>query len=297
MDKITEALSKLLPQDQIKEVSMAIADMMKEEKAKLDADYNSKLEEAYADLTAELKDSEKKGEEGYTQAYSIISDLRNRLDIQQKEFEATQLENFDQAYKKIEEERNKNNTIAEEMYDEYNNKLKEMKEYVVDKVDQFLQLKGSEIYETAKRDILNDPRMVEHKVALDKIVEVTADYLDMEKVGLIAGNKLETINKQLEEVTRQLRAYEAKNIRLSNDNTKLTENLRRAGEKLNENNQVITETKKVAVKNSQKERIEKAKNVQGRGRVTDDSEVIKEHSDDSQELNELLVLAGMRHNQ
>jgi len=52
------------------------------------------------------------------------------------------------------------------MYEEYDNKLNQMKSYIVDKVDEFLQLKGSEIYEQARRDVLSDPRLAEHKVNL-----------------------------------------------------------------------------------------------------------------------------------
>jgi hypothetical protein len=45
----------------------------------------------------------------------------------------------------------------EGLYDQYDDKLLEMKAYIVEKVDQFLKYKGAEIYEQARRDILPTP--------------------------------------------------------------------------------------------------------------------------------------------
>ena len=46
MDKILEALSKLLPEDQVEEVTSAVGNMIDEAKAGIEAEYNTKLEEA-----------------------------------------------------------------------------------------------------------------------------------------------------------------------------------------------------------------------------------------------------------
>jgi hypothetical protein len=43
MNKINEALSKLLPEEQVKEVTTVIEDMFAEAKAELDQEYNEKL--------------------------------------------------------------------------------------------------------------------------------------------------------------------------------------------------------------------------------------------------------------
>jgi hypothetical protein len=58
-----------------------------------------------------------------------------------------------------------------------------------------------------KRDILNDPRMAEHKVALDKIVEVTSQYLSDEDFNGATSSKLEEALKSVEEMKGQLRHH------------------------------------------------------------------------------------------
>ena len=82
MDKIVEALKKLLPESEVNEVSTAVSQMLTEAKSNLEKEYNEKLEEAYAQLSNELTESEKTATVGYEEAYAIIADLRNRLEVQ-----------------------------------------------------------------------------------------------------------------------------------------------------------------------------------------------------------------------
>lgn len=223
MDKITEALKKLLPESEINEVAAAVKEMLEQAKAGLETEYNQKLEEAYAELTSELSTAEKTAEKGYEEAYAIIGDLRNRLELQGEEYKSALEEGYEEAYQMLKTERDKNQQLEVEMYEEYDKKLAEMKEYIVDKVDQFLQFKGQEIYEQAKRDVLNDPRMAEHKVTLDKIIDLTSNYLSDEDFAAVSSSKLDEVNKSVEEMKGQLRIMEARNIRLSTENTKLNE--------------------------------------------------------------------------
>ena len=72
-----------------------------------------------------------------------------------------------------------------------------MKEYIVDKVDAFLQYKGGELYEQARRDVLNDPAMAEHKVALDRIVDTVSEYISDEEYTLATSSKLEEAKKSI----------------------------------------------------------------------------------------------------
>ena len=163
-DKIVEALKKLLPEDQINEVASAVKDMLDSAKTDLESEYNDKLEEAYRQLSEEMSNAEKTAYQGYQEAYGIIADLRNWLEMQRDEYNKALEEGYEEAYQMLLQEREKNNTLEVDMYEEYDKKLGEMKDYIVDKVDQFLQFKGAEIYEQAKRDVLNDPRMAEHKI-------------------------------------------------------------------------------------------------------------------------------------
>jgi len=65
MDKILEALKKMLPENQINEVADAIKGMLKQAKVDVEKEYNSRLEEAYSELAKELTEAEKTAENGY----------------------------------------------------------------------------------------------------------------------------------------------------------------------------------------------------------------------------------------
>lgn len=293
MSKINEALSKLLPEDQVKDVTSVIEEMLAEAKTELDKEYNEKLEEAYSELSNELKESEKTAEEGYSEAYSIISELRNRLDVQGKEYEAALEEGYEEAYQMLVEERNKNKNIEVSLYEEYDKKLAEMKEYIVDKVDQFLQQKGQEIYEQAKQDIMNDPRFVEHKSTLEKIVDITSDYISDEDYAAASSAKLEEAKKSIEDLKGQVKLLEARSIRLSTENTKLNESLREKENVLTEQATKFEKVKKNKVKEEMNERVEKSENVSGRGQVVSGESIIAENTAPDN-FNDLHVLAGLK---
>lgn len=293
-NKIVEALKKLLPETEINEVAASVEKMLEQAKSTLEKEYNEKLEEAYSELSNELAESEKTAEKGYEEAYAIIADLRNRLEVQGEEYKSQLEEGYEEAYQLLKTEREKNGQLEVEMYEEYDKKLQEMKEYIVDKVDQFLQFKGQEIYEQARRDVLNDPRMAEHKVALDKIVEVASNYLSDDDFNVVTSSKLDAVAKQAEELKGQLKIMEARNIRLSTENTKLNEGLRQAKDLLTENTKTGTSEKKEKVIAEQKERVEKVKNATGRGQVAEDNVVIAEYNNDNSDMDQLLVLSGLK---
>jgi hypothetical protein len=303
MEKIVEALTKLLPEDAVAEVTEAVKNELEGAKQACELEFNSKLEEAYAELSDELKTAEETAIQGYKEAYAIIQDLRGRLETQQKEFESSMEEGYEEAYQMLLAEKGKNENLEVEMYEQFNTKLQEMKEYMVDKVDAFLQYKGAEIYESAHKDITNDPRLVEHKSTLDKVVECVANYIGDEEFAGVNNVKVEEIARKSEELKSQVKILEARNIRLSAENTKLNEAVR-------ETQKVITESAKV----EKKERVEKAKNVQGRGRAVNDSELVAEWNDnkstekksnvdttlveslDPDLLRQMQVLAGTKNN-
>lgn len=297
MDKIVEALKKLLPETEINEVAAAAKQMLEQAKADLEAEYNQKLEEAYAELSSELATAEKTAETGYEEAYAIIGDLRNRLELQGEEYKEALEEGYEEAYQMLKAEKDKNQQLEVEMYEEYDKKLAEMKEYMVDKLDQFLQFKGSEIYEQAKRDVLNDPRMAEHKVTLDKIVDLTANYLSDDDFASVSSGKLEEASKSIEEMKGQLKIMEARNIRLSTENNKLTEAVRHSKELITESRKEVGRVKKSGTVNEQKERTEKVTNVTGRGK-TDDGVVISEYAaPTNNDMDQMLVLSGLKNAQ
>jgi len=272
MDKILEALSKLLPESDMKEVSAAITEMMEAEKADLETEMNKNLEEAYAELSEELKQAELVGEQGYREAWDIISELRNRIEMLRTEYDSALEEGYEEAYQAVLAEKGKNESIETDMFNEYEKRFDESKDFIVDKVDAFLKTKGKDIYEMARRDIMNDPSMVEHKVVLEKIVESVSDYISDEDRVFATSSKLDAVKKSLEDSNSRIRMLEAKNIRLSTENNKLNEHVKQAAE-------LITEGKKVALDENKKARVEKAKNASGRGEVTTDkTKVVAEYA-------------------
>lgn len=268
MEKIVEALTKLLPSDAVNEVSEAVKVELEKAKQECEQEFSSKLEEAYAELSSELKETEKTALQGYQEAYAIIEDLRARLEVQQKEFETSMEEGYEEAYQMLQSEKAKNENLEVEMYEQFNEKLKEMKEYMVDKVNEFLEYKGKELYEAARREIVNDPSTSEQKVVLDRVIECVSDYISDEDYNNVVNSKLNGAQRQIEELKSQQKILEARNIRLSTENNKLTEAVREA-------HQVITESTKV----EKQERTEKAKNAQGRGRTVNDPELVAEWND------------------
>jgi len=260
MDKILEALKSLLPEEQVKQIAAAVNEVLQEHKAELEKEYNKNLEEAYLSLSEEVKTAEKTGEEGYEQAWSAIEELRNRADMLRAEYNAALDEGYEDAYQEILAERGKNEQLELQLHEEYEGRYQEMRKFFVDKFHSFLETKGKEIYEIARRDIMNDPSMLEHKIVLDKVVETVGGYLTDEDRVLATGSRLEETNRKAEELASRVRMLEAKNIRLSNENTRLNEQVRDAAE-------MLTESKKTVVEESRKVRAEKAKNATGRGEL------------------------------
>jgi regulator of replication initiation timing len=262
MDKILEALGSLLPEDQVKQISAAVNEMLAAEKTNLKNEFTAKLDAGYAELATELKEAEATAEAGYKEAYAIIEDLHARLETQRNEYETAMDEGYEEAYQMILAERGKNEKLELEMYESYDKKLAEMKDYMVEKIDAFLQGKTVEMYEHARRDILNDPAMVEHKLTLDRVVETVAEYISDEDYALATSKKLEDLQKQLEDFKANQKILEARNIRLSMDNKNLNESVKKK-------EAMIVEHKEEVKVEEKKERAEKVKNVTGRGVVSE----------------------------
>lgn len=297
MERITEALKNILPAEQVSEVSKAVEEMMAENYNELKAEFQGKLDEAYEQLAEEKQAEEAVAEQGYQQAYEIIGSLMKRIDEQREQFESALEEGFEEAYQEIQKEKGKNGNIEVELYDEFDNKLKEMKDFMVDKVDEFLNLQESEIYEHAKRNILNDPSISEQRVAVSKMAEILSDYMDRDDLNAVASSKIDEAHQSIDQLKAQMRIVEARNVKLAAQNNKLNEQVTAA-------NQLITEASKVG----RKERATKAQNASGRGhRAANDGEILSEYSNPATQtsnksealtegvdpLNDLLVLSGI----
>jgi hypothetical protein len=208
-------------------------------------------------------------------------------------------EGYEEAYQMLLNERKKNESLELEIYEEYDGKLAEMKNYIVEKVDQFLQTKGVEIYEQAKSDVLANPRLVEHKIVLDKIIDLTSSYSENAESTFATTTKLEEAKKAAEDLKAQLRIMEARNIRLSTENTRLNEQTRKATSLVSEARQITVENRRAKVINEQKGRIERSQKVSGRGHIdtTEQVKVIAEsRNNNGGEFDEILLLSGVKEN-
>lgn len=296
MSKITEALKNILPAGQVSEVTAAVEDMMAQQNEALKAEYKSKLEEAYEEFEDEKTAQEAIMEQGYQQAYEIIAELQHRLDTQREEFEGALEEGFEEAYQELQKEKSKNSDIEVDLYEEFDNKLKEMKEFMVDKIDRFLSLQEKEIYEHAKRDVLDDPQILEHRVALDRVAEAVSGYLSEDVAGVSAA-QLEKAYRVAEELKGQMKIVESRNMRLQMSNNKLNEQVKEA-------NGLLTEAAKI----ERTARTNRRTNASGRGqRAMGQDQILSEYANPeaknqqkrvvnesvSDPLNDLLVLSGI----
>lgn len=295
MSKITETLKNILPAEQISEVTAAVEMMMSQQNESLKLEYKSKLEEAYEEFEDEKTALEAVMEQGYKQAYEIISELQHRLDTQREEFESALEEGFEEAYQELQKEKSKNTDIEVDLYDEFDNRLREMKEFFVDKIDRFLTLQEKEIYEHAKRNVLDDPQLLEHRVALDKVAQAVSGYLSEDVAG-VSATELEKYSRVAEELKGQMKIIESRNMRLQMQNNKLDEQVKEA-------NGLLTE----AAKHERTARTNRRTNASGKGqRAMGHDHILSEYSNpeakhqrvvsegtNNDALNDLLVLSGI----
>lgn len=253
-EHVLKALSGLIPEDAQEKVSAAITSFLESAVKDIEKEYEEKLENAYEELRKDKQKDEKIAEEGYSQAWDMICEYKDRLELQNEEFKRAMDEGYEEAYQMLQEERRKNDTLETELYEEFENKLGDVKKLIVNKLDKFLQLQGEKYYEAAKRDLLNDPIFAEHKLAFERMLEAAATVLSDEDYGFANSTKVDTLVREVEELKNNVRTLEGKNMRLSMENTKLNEQVRYS-------ESLITE----GVKVDKKARVEKAKKAEGRG--------------------------------
>lgn len=272
MSKVLEAVTRGLSEEQAKEISAAVAEMLEETNSKLEVEFNKELENAYASLAEEVKKTEDEGYQGYREAWEIITDLRNRLESQRAEYSASLDEGYEEAFQALAAEKGKNEALEAQLREQKEKEVKELEENYVNLINTFLKEKGSEIYSQARRDLVNDPAMIEHKLAFEKIVETVGDYITDEEKILSTNSKLSETTKALQDAQHKVQMLESKNTKLSRENTQLNEQVSDA-------KKVISEAQKTVVAADKKERTELAKNASGRGKISEGKtvEVISEN--------------------
>ncbi len=263
IEQVMKALAGLIPEDAQKTVDEAVSKFLETAVSELEKEYAEKLEDAYKVVAEEKTVDEATAEKGYAQAWEIITDLRDRLEVQKEEFEQALEEGYEEAYAMLQEERSKNDTLEVSLYEEYDKRMSDVKEYMVDKIDQFLALQGEKYYEMAKKDILNDPAVSEQKLAFEKVLEVAQNFLSDEDFAYATSSRVDQLAKQLDENKVHMKTLEARNMRLATQNQQLTEAVKHQQTVLSE-----------AKNNERTARTQKAKSAEGRGSGNLDRQVV-----------------------
>ncbi len=294
MNRITEALKSFLPQEHANEAAKILDEMMAEHEAKLKASYDQRLSEAYDNLAEQVEEIQNTAYRGYKQAHEIINDLMKRLEIQREQLENEKEQGFEEAFAKLKATEAKNENLEVALYEEFDNKLKQMKNFIIDKVDVFLGEQESEIYGEAMRNVLSDPRILEQRVAVEKMAEVLSGYMTGKSANAVSSRKLEEAMRTVEDLRGQLRVVESRNVKLSMQNNNLTEQVREASS-------LITE----AQKHERQNRAVSKKNASGRGHRVANEQLITEFNDnratnknqrvinEGDEFADLLILSGL----
>jgi hypothetical protein len=223
--------------DQIVEMVSEMENRLEEAKqAEVEA-VHQKMEEKQAALKAEY-------DAGYAEAFEAISDLRHRLDTIQEEHQLHMVEEFGEAFKMVKEAENKANQKERELREEYEGRFQSSNTFVIDRLAEYLATKGDQMMELARRETLNDPTVAEHRVALNKILDVASNYLVEGQVAAVAKSKQEELHKAVEDLRGQVRILENRNVRLTNENVKLNEVARQAKNVLTESTRVERESRK-----------------------------------------------------
>lgn len=267
-EQLLKALEGHIPADARDAVEKAATEFVESIVADLEADkeeeYKATLEEAFEEHQKELNEAEKIAEESYAKAWSIISDLRDRLEIQAEEFNTQLKEEYEVAYSMIQEERAKNDSLETDLHEYYEKRYKDVREFMVDKLDLFLQKQDEKYYEAVRKDLMDDSTVLEHKVAFDKILDIAGNFLGDEDRTFATTSKVEGLAKELDDLKGKIKIVEGKNMRLSMENDKLNEVVRKS-------EKMLTESAGMA---ERKNRLEKAKQVEGRGDVMLDRKVV-----------------------
>lgn len=297
MDKITQALKKILPPEHVAEVAKAVEETMAAQLNAVNEASQAKLDEAYEEFEREKTEERQVFETGYRQAYEIVASVMNRLDEQRQVFEKTLKDGFNEAFEEIEKVKAENKDVEMRIYEECNAKLQQMKNIFIEKLDRFMDLQEKEVYEAAMANILKDPRILEQRVAIEKIAAILSDHVRTDDLSSVISNKLEEAHKEIETLRGHLRVVESKNVNLSIKNKNLSEAVEHAKTQ-------ITEATKV----ERTERANKRTNASGRGQRVVNEQIINEFAapaanksgNEDQNLTEgndplldLLVLSGL----
>lgn len=286
--RIMEAFQGLIPDEKKSVVEEAIKEFMTESEKKIREEYEKTLEESYAEWNTQLEQAREEGKlkaeetektayEGYEQAREIIEQLNEKLQTQKDEFEAHMEREFSVAKAMIDEEKAKNDKIEEELYEAYSKQVEDLKEDLVNKIDAFLESKVVEISESVRKELKNDPDVLETKVAFDRIKDIVASCLTSNDIESSTAAQVESLEDTIANMQQEIKTLKAKTMRLTTENQKYVEELKVLSESNTENDESAEKRSQIRKEAERMISEKNAQNVTGHGKVVD--EIITEKAD------------------
>lgn len=290
MSKVTktimESLKTMIPNDQAKSIESAINEFVNDTENKIKKEYEKTLEESYkewqeelnqvkADNESKLQESENVALKGYEEARHIIEQKDLELQKQRQEFETFLEQEYKVAKSMLDKELSRNNKIEQDLYEAYNQQIEDIKEDLVNKIDNFLFDRIEDIAETVRRELKNSPEVLESKVAFDKIKNIVASSLDESDLHVVSNNNTSELQEQVSQLNAEIKALKARNLRLVTESKKTT---RVINETTNSRSRQLDKFKK---ETERKVSAKLAENVEGRGKIINKNDLILEQAADT----------------
>jgi len=280
-----ESFKGMIPEDQTSAVEEAINEFVTDTEGKIKKEYEKTLEESYKDWDVQLKEARKESQtklteaektayDGYEEAKNMLEEKDRQIQTQKDEFEAFLAEQYEEAKKMIDEEKARNDKIEQDLYEAYTQQVQDIKEDLVNKIDDFLGDKIEEISEAVRKELRNSPEVLETKVAYDRIKDIVASSITAEDISESANEKVEALENAMAAIQSEVKALKAKNLRLA------TENQNYEKQTLNESAQNDEVSKREKIRKEAERRVAErvAENAEGRGNVVNltEEDLIKE---------------------
>jgi hypothetical protein len=297
--KIMESFKGMIPEDQASNVEQAISEFVEETEAKLKVEYEKTLEESYKEWDEQLKEARQEGEdklkeaettalEGYEEAKQLLVEKEEEITTQKSEFETFLNEQYEVAGNMLEEEKGKNETIEQNLYESYSQQIEDIKDDLINKIDSFLDGKVEEISVAVRKELKNSPEILENKVAFNRIKDIVARSLTTSELQDTASEKVEELEETAGELQKEIKALKAKNLRLTTENTNYQKEVKTITEGTNTESEEYFE----AVRREAERRIveKNAENIEGRGDIKEmtEEDILKENAVDEKEKKETI---------
>lgn len=169
------------------------------------------LQKQVLELTQELSKAKATAEDGYKQAWDIIAKLQSQLEAVKNEGDTALEEGFQEAYEILAQERKLREQLEVDLYNEFDRKVNDIKNYMVDKVDMFLKVKFEELVDLGEVEAAKRLKEWQEAFTAAELVEqAVTDGEGMPEVDVKVLQarvmRLNMENNQLREEVRQLQA-------------------------------------------------------------------------------------------